>query len=88
MSENKLQEGKNYRWSPEDKIEITGIEFDIIQKSLAIFEGALVFQAASKVRADILGRMIESGIAKEFDNTPTPTESLEKEPSEAVVNPS
>jgi hypothetical protein len=59
-------DNKNYRWSPEDKIEITGLEYDILQKSIGIFEGAAVFEPAAKVRAAILSRMIEQNIAVEF----------------------
>ena len=59
-------DNKNYRWSQEDKIEITGLEYDILQKSIGIFEGAAVFEPAAKVRAAILSRMIEQNIAIEF----------------------
>jgi hypothetical protein len=42
------------------------LEYDILQKSIGIFEGAAVFEPASKVRAAILSRMIEQNIAVEF----------------------
>ena len=64
-----MDNNKNYKWSPEDKIEITGIEFDIFQKTISMFEGAPLFAAASKVRGEILQRMISEGIAQEFDPT-------------------
>jgi hypothetical protein len=79
MTENKVEQGKNYRWSPNDKIEITGMEYDILQKTLAVFEGAYLFKDASKVKIDILQRMIEQGIATEFDDTELPTAPPEPE---------
>lgn len=62
-----MDNNKNYKWSPEDQITITGIEFDVFQKTILMFEGAPLFQAASKVKNEILGRMISKGIAVEFD---------------------
>lgn len=64
-----MDNNKNYKWSPEDKIEITGIEFDVFQKVIGMFEGALIFQGALQVRKDILTRMVAQGIAVEFDPT-------------------
>ena len=84
-----MNDNKNYKWSPEDRIEITGLEYDVLQKTIAIFEGAIAFQAASKVRIDILSRMIENGIAKEIIDEPLGYESASEIPDqEPVVNPS
>lgn len=64
-----MDNNKNYKWSPEDQITITGIQFDVLQKTISMFEGAPLFQAASKVKNEILTKMISDGIAVEFDPT-------------------
>jgi len=88
MSENnKLEQGKNYRWEPTDKIEISGAEFDIFQRSIALFEGALIFQAALQVRTDIIARMVEAGVAKEFDSGALSDESAPSEPETLPSEP-
>lgn len=85
-----MDNNKNYKWSPEDTIEITGLEYDVLQKTVAIFEGAPAFSAASKVRIDILSRMVEKGIAKEYDPSKLQgePEAEDDKSDEPVVNPS
>ena len=55
------------------------MEYDIIQKTLAVFEGAYLFKDAAKVKLDILQRMIDQGIATEFEDTTLPPTTPENE---------
>lgn len=45
-------------WKPEDKIEITGIEFHALNRVLELFEVGIM------AKNNILNRMIKAGIAK------------------------
>lgn len=58
-----IKPNQTYSWSPEDKIEITGIEYSILQKTLAMFEPGL------QVTQAIFQRMLEAGVAKTQDET-------------------
>lgn len=82
------------QWNPDAKIEITGLEYDAFQKVLGFFEQ---FIPALQVKNEILKRMLEQGIAKEFDTSIelTKEESTEIDNSiadslseEGIVNPS
>lgn len=74
-----MKPNATYSWNPEDKIEITGIEYSIIQKTLAMFEPALSVSQA------IFNRMLENGTAKEQGASEPEAETA---PEESVVNPS
>jgi len=76
-----MKPNATYSWNPEDKIEITGIEYSIIQKTLAMFEPALSVSQA------IFNRMLENGTAKE-QGASEPEPEAETAPEENVVNPS
>jgi hypothetical protein len=82
-----MKPSATYSWNPEDKIEITGIEYSIIQKTLAMFEPALSVSQA------IFNRMLENGTAKE-QGSPEPEDVAKSEPEaesapeESVINPS
>lgn len=79
-----MKPSATYSWNPEDKIEITGIEYSIIQKTLAMFEPALSVSQA------IFNRMLENGTAKEQGSPEPEAESAPEETQEevSVVNPS
>lgn len=49
---------KGYSWNPEDKIEITGREFDSIVKL------SQLFKLLNKQTEEIINRMKENGLAK------------------------
>lgn len=81
---------KNYKWEPDAEIKITGLEFNLFQKALALFEGSqfgdIALKPAFNVKADILTRMINEGIAVEFEGTPQqpPVEEPTPDDSEAT----
>lgn len=74
-----IKPNSSYVWNPEDKITITGIEYSIIQKTLAMFEPGLVASQA------IFQRMLDEGIAKEQNPEPQATVTSEPEILEAIV---
>lgn len=90
MSENKQptqettqpkETNQTLHWSPEAKIEITGLQFDVIQKTTGILEQFL--PALIQVRSEIWKEMVDKGlILDENDN-------VFKEPTveEAVLDP-
>lgn len=70
MSEQNNQ-NKVIQWAPEAKIEITGLEYDAFQKTMGFLEQ---FIPALQAKNDILKRMLDQGIAYEFDTTQELTE--------------
>jgi hypothetical protein len=88
-----MDNNKNYKWSPEDKITITGAEFDVFQRTVLVLTEVLTtfLPEAVEVRKTIVERMIAEGIAKEYEES---TEVLEEQNGEftsqpeTVINPS
>lgn len=84
---------KNYKWSTEDKITITGAEFDVFQRTVLVLTEVLTtfLPEAVDTRKTIVERMIAEGIAKEYEES---SEVLEQEDGEytsqpeTVINPS
>lgn len=61
---------KTWAWDPEAKIEITGIEYSILQKSLTFpHQLSALFEPASAIAHTIFQRMVDSGIAREQGET-------------------
>ena len=69
-----------YSWNPEDKIEISGIEYSLIQKTLAMFEPAL------QVSQSIFQRMLEAGIAKTQEENDSPQSGIPFIPEPTIVD--
>ncbi len=75
-----VKPNSTYSWNPTDKIEISGIEYSIIQKTLAMFEPALATSQA------IFQRMLEQGIAKEQEGVEEAPTDVEYVPADVAVD--
>lgn len=90
----KKTEPKNYKWDPADSVTITGLEYDVLRKTVDIFRGAAPFAAAVSVVDAIFARMITEGLAKEVEVIPTYDQLKAKmtdeyiEPESETINPS
>jgi hypothetical protein len=85
-----MDNNQNYKWSPEDKITITGAQFDSLQRFVAVMSEVLTafIPDAIQTRKEIVEQMIEQGIAKSYSEEPSPEGPTEESPSQEVINPS
>jgi|688.fasta_scaffold22514_11 hypothetical protein len=82
-----MDNNKNYKWSPEDKITITGEQFDVFQRTVAVMSEVLTtfLPIAIQTRKDVIESMIAENIAKEMPET---EEVVEEESEQPPLNPS
>lgn len=93
MTEENKQTPEVLHWSPEAKFEITGIQFDVMQKTVGLLEQFL--PALVQVRGELWNQMIEKGLVlKEDDSVYTlpakeePISEMDLTIDTSVVNPS
>jgi hypothetical protein len=82
-----MDNNKNYKWSPEDKITITGEQFDVFQRTVAVMSEVLTtfLPIAIQTRKDVIESMIAQNIAKEMIETEG---VVEEESEQPPLNPS
>lgn len=87
-----MDNNKNYKWSPEDKITITGEQFDVFQRTVAVMSEVLTtfLPIAIQTRKDVIEGMIAQNIAKEIPETEEVVvqQELESELEQPPLNPS
>jgi hypothetical protein len=83
-----MDNNQNYKWSPEDKITITGAQFDSLQRFVAVMSEVLTafIPDAIQTRKEIVEQMIEQGIAKSYSEQSDSEGTIEESPE--VINPS
>ena len=84
-----MDNNQNYRWQPEDKITITGAQFDSLQRFVAVMGEVLTafIPDAMETRKQIIEQMIEQGVAKAYTEEDGSVEE-ELSTEEEVINPS
>jgi len=90
-----MDNNQNYKWSPEDKITITGAQFDSLQRFVAVMSEVLTafMPDAIQTRREIVEQMIEQGIAKSYSEQSDSEGTIEEpnaveSPLQEVINPS
>lgn len=87
-----MDNNQNYRWQPEDKITITGAQFDSLQRFVAVMGEVLTafIPDAMETRKQIIEQMIEQGVAKAYTEGEPEAEAEvgPEQPTEEAINPS